>query len=85
VVVGSTFEEMVLNSEKHVLAEFYAPWCGHCKKLEPIYEQLAAKMAVHDDLIIVKMDATKNEVKGLELEGFPTIRLYKIGEKNEPI
>ena len=37
-VVGKTFEEIVMNEKKDVLIEFYAPWCGHCKKLEPIYK-----------------------------------------------
>ena len=40
VVVGDNFEEMVFN-DKYVLLEAYAPWCGHCKKLTPIYEELA--------------------------------------------
>ena len=45
VVVGDSFEEMVLKSDKYVLFEAYAPWCGHCKKLTPIYEELAKNLA----------------------------------------
>ena len=61
VVVGDSFEEMVLKSDKYVLFEAYAPWCGHCKKLEPIYKELAEKLADVEDLVIAKMDATANE------------------------
>jgi thiol-disulfide isomerase/thioredoxin len=52
---------MIFNSEKHVLLEAYAPWCGHCKKLEPIYKELAEKLAGEEDIMIVKMEATANE------------------------
>lgn len=40
VVVGKTFDEIVNDETKDVLIEFYAPWCGHCKTLEPKYNEL---------------------------------------------
>lgn len=45
VVVADTFEEIVNDPEKDVLIEFYAPWCGHCKKLEPKYTELAEQVS----------------------------------------
>ena len=59
--VAKNFEELVTENTKDVLVEFYAPWCGHCKKLTPIYDELAEKMA-EEDVEIVKMDATANDV-----------------------
>ena len=44
VVVGKTFNEIVNDPTKDVLIEFYAPWCGHCKNLEPIYNELGEKV-----------------------------------------
>jgi len=41
VLTGATFEEKVMNSKSDVFVEFYAPWCGHCKKLTPIWADLA--------------------------------------------
>merc|ERR1712241_1495936 len=73
VAVARNFEELVTKSEKDVLVEFYAPWCGHCKKLTPIYDELGEKMA-DEDVIIAKMDATANDVPdGFDVQGFPTI------------
>jgi thiol-disulfide isomerase/thioredoxin len=44
ILVGKNFKELVLDNDKDVLVEFYAPWCGHCKQLAPIYETLAKKL-----------------------------------------
>lgn len=85
IIVGNNFEDVVLKSDAYVLFEAYAPWCGHCKKLAPIYDELAAKVADKEDIIIAKMDATGNEYPGLEIKGFPTLIFYKKGEKSTPM
>ena len=81
VVVGDTFEELVLTEDKFVLLEAYAPWCGHCKKLEPIYKDLAEKLSGEEKIVIAKMDATENEHPLMPVSGFPTLRLFKPGSK----
>ena len=62
VVVGENFNEIVNDPTKDVLIEFYAPWCGHCKSLEPKYAELGEKLKDSKDIVIAKMDATANDV-----------------------
>jgi len=85
VLVGKNFKEVVIDSNDDVLVEYYAPWCGHCKSLAPIYSTLATKLKDVSGLVIAKMDATANEVEGLSVQGFPTLKFYAKGKKNAPM
>lgn len=67
------------RNNKYVCVD--APWCGHCKDLAPIWEQLAEKYADKEDIIIAKMDATVNEVESVSIEGFPTLKYFPAGGK----
>merc|ERR1711998_66543 len=89
VIVGKNLEEECFHAEKDVLLEIYAPWCGHCKKLEPEYLKVGKKVkkeGFEDILTIAKMDGTQNDspVDSLTYSGFPTIYYVKAGEK-EPM
>jgi protein disulfide-isomerase A1 len=85
VLVGKNFDDIVTNSDNDVLVEFYAPWCGHCKSLVPIWDGLAKKYQHVKGLTIAKMDATANEVRGVNVRGFPTIKFYPRNHKQSPI
>merc|ERR1719263_705461 len=83
-VVGSTFKSQVLEQAKDVLVLFLAPWCGHCKKLAPVWKDLAAKLAARTSIVVAQIDATANDIEGEDITGFPTIKLYKQDAKASP-
>jgi len=77
VLVGSEFEN-VIGKEQDVFVEFYAPWCGHCKRLAPEYENVGKAFADVDSVIIAKVDATENDTPE-DIKGFPTLIFYPKG------
>ncbi|XP_055390111.1 thioredoxin domain-containing protein 5 [Condylostylus longicornis] len=85
-------EVSVLNSENfyqmvnkgYTFVKFYAPWCGHCRTLEPVWEKIAKR--VHNNyrgMRVAKVDCTKNRdlCNDQQIEGYPTLFLYKNSEK----
>lgn len=86
IVVGNNFDEIVLDESKDVLLEIYAPWCGHCQSLEPIYNKLGKHLRGIDSLVIAKMDGTTNEHPRAKSDGFPTLLFFPAGNKSfDPI
>ncbi|CAM6008438.1 unnamed protein product [Sphagnum balticum] len=83
IVVSDTFHDIVLDETKDVLLEVYAPWCGHCRDMEPEYNHLAEVLRDIPSIVIAKMDGTKNEHSLVEIEGFPTILFFPAGKKSK--
>mmetsp|Transcript_32735 Transcript_32735/g.56984 ORF Transcript_32735/g.56984 Transcript_32735/m.56984 type:complete len:481 (+) Transcript_32735:3880-5322(+) len=81
VLVGKNFADVVYDTTKDVFVEFYAPWCGHCKNLAPEYEKVAETFQSNDSIIVAKMDSTTNEVEGVTVSGFPTLKFYPANNK----
>ncbi|KAL6255752.1 hypothetical protein P5V15_012995 [Pogonomyrmex californicus] len=65
--------------------KFFAPWCGHCKRLAPTWEELGKKFFGNENVNIIKVDCTLDVSKQLcneqEVDGFPTLYLYRNGRK----
>ncbi|EJS44527.1 pdi1p [Saccharomyces arboricola H-6] len=85
-LVGKNHDEIVNDPKKDVLVVYYAPWCGHCKRLAPIYQELADTYAnATSDILIAKLDHTENDVRGVVIEGYPTIVFYPGGKDAESV
>ncbi|CAG8268272.1 unnamed protein product [Penicillium olsonii] len=85
-LIPSNFDDVVLKSGKPALVEFFAPWCGHCKTLAPVYEELAQTFAFAEDKVtIAKVDADENRSLGKRfgVQGFPTVKWFD-GKSDKP-
>ncbi|KAJ6119682.1 Protein disulfide-isomerase tigA [Penicillium sp. IBT 18751x] len=85
-LIPKNFDNVVLKSGKPALVEFFAPWCGHCKTLAPVYEELAGVFAFAEDKVTIgKVDADANRDLGKRfgIQGFPTIKYFD-GKSDKP-
>ncbi|KAI2608693.1 disulfide isomerase [Hypoxylon fragiforme] len=85
-LIPSNFDDVVLKSGKPTLVEFFAPWCGHCKNLAPVYEELAQVYATSKDVQIAKVDADAERDLGKRfgVQGFPTLKWFD-GKSAKPV
>lgn len=85
-LIPDNFDKVVLQSGKPGLVEFFAPWCGHCKQLAPVYEELGQAFAHASDKVhISKVDADAQRPLGKRfgVQGFPTLKWFD-GKSDKP-
>ncbi|KAG6890343.1 hypothetical protein C0992_002168 [Termitomyces sp. T32_za158] len=83
-LVGKSFDQVVFDDSKDVFVEFYASWCGHCKRLAPVWENLAENFADRKGLVIAKMEAQENDLPAsvpFRISGFPTLKFKPAGSR----
>lgn len=77
-LVTHNHDDVLKDTSKDVIVEYYAHWCGHCKKLAPIWDELGQLYKDNNaDVVVAKIDHSKNDVEtSIPIEGYPTIFLY---------
>lgn len=79
------FQSEVMESKLPVLADFWAPWCGHCTKLSPILDELAADLEDKVKVVKISVDENRALAQQYSVMSLPTMILIKDGEKVEKL
>ncbi|HKT25640.1 MAG TPA: thioredoxin [Terriglobales bacterium] len=84
-VTDATFEQSVLRSEQPVMVDFWATWCGPCKALAPVVDEVA--QAYNGRAKVYKMDVDRNNATPMRygVRGIPTLLIFKDGKVQEQI
>jgi len=79
-LTDATFEAEVVKSDKPVLVDFWAPWCGPCRMIGPVIDQLAAEYAGRVKVCKLNTDEAQDTASKYQISAIPTILLFKDGQ-----
>ena len=79
-VTDATFEQDVLNSEKTILVDFWAEWCGPCRAVGPILDQIASEHADKIEIVKLNVDENPQTAAKYQITSIPAMKVYQGGE-----
>lgn len=77
---AESFNTEVINSDKLTVVDFYATWCGPCRKLSPILEEVESELSEKVNFAKIDTDDNINVAKEYQVSGLPTLLIFKNGE-----
>ena len=84
-VAESTWDDLVLGSESPVLVEFWAPWCGPCRLMHPVIEDVAKTYTGRLRCLKLNTDKNRDIATSYGIRSIPTILIFKNGERKETV
>lgn len=79
-VTDATFSQEVLSSDKPIMVDFWAEWCGPCRAVSPILDQIAAEHGDKIDIVKLNVDENPNTAMEFGITSIPTMKVFKAGE-----
>lgn len=79
-VNSSNFEDTVLNSDKPVVVDFWAEWCGPCKVLGPVLEEISGEIGSKANIVKLNVDESRDLAQKYGIRGIPTMMFFKNGQ-----
>ena len=79
----ASFEQEVVNSQNVTIVDFWAPWCGPCRKMGPVLDEIASEFEGKLNVVKINTDENLKTAKDYQISGLPSLLIFKDGEAKE--